>query len=458
MIYPRNEDRRPYSIAATEMKTTTTTTENEPGSGGGFQTPEPSKLERELGILGELERELDREPDIVKEWVRDEFRVGDELTPRGNPRYIQRNIFPEHVIQLALKIKRTEMKIKLYSRQAKTGPPPDTSAKTGQCDLCHDGDIVPLVGCHPSSLCRECFNNTKQAKPIRCEFHGRPNITFDVIRCPLCRDFLAVDQGNLRLGRVCTEFHERIDQNFRLISLARMNDDRFLEHHLLQVDQQLYFDMRLEIQKIQREIEMEARRRYEAELRIEQERIAILNLERKRAILERVRVREGYRRMLARGEALPLGTVLPPLPAPIVCCAACHIPKQMIAGHPHGMFTPDVVVDENTRCQMCTTLLFDAWDRDAVREIRAEEERRVNDLYQAALVDQELHQQATAAFNRRAFLFAEMDELERPLRERLEQELLAAGGNERACERAMARFERELEEAQRKQDRRNRRR
>jgi hypothetical protein len=230
-------------------------------------------------------------------------------------------------------------------------------------------------------------------------------------------------------------------------------------------EQRLHDEESRELRILEREIENERRireeeerRRREEVMRIEHARILELNRITREAIIVKVQARERLRCMIARGESLPPGTVFPHIPERLGnrCCVSCRVPLQ--PGQLGNRYTPEVIVDENTRCGVCHLTLFSTWDEQAVVVCRIEEERRVNDLYQAAVIDQERHELVTITLARRDYLLAEVSELERPLRERLEQELLAAGNNQRACERARAKFERELEEAQRRLNRRNRRR
>jgi len=372
-------------------------------------------------------------------------------------------------IRLARQIENCEAKIKIYSQKVLTKPL-DTSAEEGMCMACYDEKAIELIGCeHPRSVCESCYTQTKNASPI--EYFNRVHYRryrFDAAKCMLCRRIVVMAGSTIeyRLTIIHISFENKRRKIFVEIMEATKTNDLGLIQQLQNVEEQLHIEECYELEKIHQELEKERRLKLIEERRIREEawviecnRISRINLETRERIDNRVRFREGLRCMIARGEPLPHGTILPQFPERLRnCCVTCRIPTQGPTRHDHTpMFIPDVIVVDNTRCTVCHQFLFSTWEEQSIVVCRAEEERRVNDQYQAMLVDQERHALVTLLLNEKDRLFAEVNELERPLRERLEQELLAAGGNLRACERARAKFERELEEAQRKWNRKNRR-
>lgn len=413
------------------------------GGGGGFAkpAPEPTKLELERERLEKLYAE------------RDTFTSGSAEYYNAGQR-----------------IERCQAKINILARGVTSAKSPDTSAGKGICEICHDSksaDPDVLVGCsHADQICVGCYGGIKGANPIRFRGQYGASITFDAISCPLCRSILAAKKGNgFRLAEVHMRYEKLQREIVMLIRNASSDDNIPLMRDLQAEETRLHHEEAHELNKIQREIleerrqlEEEERRRREEEARIVHDQNSRRNLETREGIIRRVRIREGLRCMISRGEPLPPGTVLTPFPPFVSCCTSCRISRMTILpNQPYGEFRPDEVVDELSTCTVCHNLLFRTWEQQAINAFRGEEERRVNELYQAMIVDQERHEEVTVALRRRAFLFVEVSELERPLRERLEQELLAADGNQRACERAQAKFERDLEEAQRKWNRKQRR-
>ena len=427
---------------------TATESEFEPGSGGGGgfakHVPEKTKLELEEEKLKELLAEKDRFAGC----------------PSNNVEYL-------YVLS---QIERCKAKISILSRVTPTKPV-DTSAEEGMCMLCYENRSAGpdvLEGCH-IGFCLECFTRLKNDSRMKVRpigYYGE-EVFLNAAKCPFCRDVIADkrDTSNLRLAKIFMRFKKLLDANDTMNHKASLNNDFPLMSDLRKQKRQLLYEESHELIMVLREIEAEEKRRVVEETqrreeasRIEHERNSRLNMEIRDGIIARVWNQENLRCMISRGEALPPGTVLTPMPLRLNCCTVCQIPQVINPNQKsYAEFRADVLVNEHTQCTVCHNYLFKTLEQQAIDAFRAEEERRVNDIYQAALADQELHQLTTTAFNRRAFLFAEMEELEKPLRERLEQELLAAGGNEKACEMTMARFERELEEAQRKQNRRNRR-
>jgi hypothetical protein len=91
-----------------------------------------------------------------------------------------------------------------------------------------------------------------------------------------------------------------------------------------------------------------------------------------------------------------------------------------------------------------------AWDEQEVDRLR------IDELHSLAASDQKRHREVSAQLNERDRLLSEVSEIERLFRERLEQELVSAGENQRAREKAQAKYDRELDEAKRKWSRKHR--
>jgi hypothetical protein len=420
--------------------------EFEPGSGGGggFAKPnaEKTKLELEEERLKELLAEKDRFAGC-------------------HPNNVE-------YLYVLSQIERCKAKISILSRVTPSKPV-DTSAEVGMCMLCYEEKSDPdkLEGCH-TEFCLLCFDEMMKAKPINVRPRGYDSgpIRLNAIQCPLCRDVIANNSDilNLKLARIYIKFKKLRTEIDCLIRQASLIDDIPLMSDLQDQLAQLILEEQRETSIVIHEIneekrvrEAEERRRREEAARIEHERNSRLNLEKRQEIIKRAQDRENLRCMISRGEALPPGTILTPIPQRLNCCTTCRVPRMIVSDQAtYAEFRADVIVNESTSCTICHNFLFNTWEQQAIDAFRAEEERRVDDLYQAALVDQERHEQVTAALNRRAFLFAEVSELERPLREQLRIDLLAAGENERAREKAQAKFDRNLEEAQRKWNRKHR--
>jgi hypothetical protein len=122
----------------------------------------------------------------------------------------------------------------------------------------------------------------------------------------------------------------------------------------------------------------------------------------------------------------------------------------------HRGFQPEVIVTLDTTCYVCRQSIFSAWDQQAVVLVRAEEDDRIDEMYRAAQVDRDRRRLFVPQLEARSRLVDDAAQLEVPFRERLERELAAAGDNVAARERAQLKFERDLEEAQRKWARKNR--
>jgi hypothetical protein len=184
------------------------------------------------------------------------------------------------------------------------------------------------------------------------------------------------------------------------------------------------YERRVEEERLRLE---EIRRRQQAE-KDEIDRLNNIERERIRAI---VYERERIRGMIARREKLPPGTVLRSLPARIECCyGECDIPKQGLFRQYFPGLEPDVIVDPNTRCVQCAERIFASWDAKAVISYRAEEQQRMDEMFEASVIVQERNRVNIQDSDKIDCLVAEASDIERHFRR--------------------AKFDRELDEARRK--------
>lgn len=351
---------------------------------------------------------------------------------------------PEDETNLKERIKRTQALINILGR--KPSGPTDTCVPDGKCELCAENDTFPLFGCsHSGSFCGPCFIRMKETNPIRkrmlithFDSMSREVVTLDAITCPNCRGEIATSEETLVeaihimdqvRARTALLERERLEDQARAVIFQREEDARRVR-------------------------EEEIRREQAAEFA----RIAELNRREREKIIAIAHEREQLRNMAMKGETIPFGTVFHPLPprSGTRCCSIeCQIPRQVSYSFHIGR-QPEVLVTSQTACTVCRRSLFSVWDEQAVASIRAEEQRRIDELYLAVEAEQERHRNISAQLEVKSRLITEASELERPFRECLEQELAAAGENHRAREKAQAKFERNVEEAQRKWSRKHR--
>jgi hypothetical protein len=336
---------------------------------------------------------------------------------------------------LLVRIKRAECRVTFRKREESKAPPVDTSLPDGTCKVCTGSECFPCFGdCkHATDFCGACI--VKMARDARFVYnpYGWERTSIDAFNCPFCRAVIATTPEHLVVAKALES--ERIAHRER-IERERLEDQR-------------------------RAIEFERRQELERqEQRAEQLRVSEINRLARERIIARVREREAQRRMVMRGELVPVEVALISLPTPVRCCHGnCSIPMQgRVRDFHHPGFQPQVVVTPDTTCNVCRQSILSAWDQQAVVRIRAEEDDRLDEMYRAAQVDQERRRLFVPQLEARSRLVDEVIQLERPFRERLERELAAAGDNVAARERAQQKFDRDLEEAQRKWSRKNRRR
>ncbi len=358
----------------------------------------------------------------------------------------------EDAKDLGEKIERARARVGFLVRKPPSTPV-DTSVPDGMCQLCADNETFPLVGCsHASMFCGLCFLRIKETNPIRnmtgnvvFDDYGmrrREVVILDGISCPYCRGVIASSEETL------AEAKQLMNE--------RRDSDAFLERDRLEDQRRAVAFQRLEEERRAREDQI--RRAQIAEFA----RIAELNRQERDRICIIAREREQQRRRIAMGEVFPLGTVLHPLPPRYAgrrCSGDCQIPEMETLHEWHGGLArtySEVLVIQSSRCPNCMCPIRVAWDEQEVDRLRAEDQLRIDELHSLAASDQKRHREVSAQLNERDRLLSEVSEIERLFRERLEQELVSAGENQRAREKAQAKYDRELDEAKRKWSRKHR--
>ena len=289
-------------------------------------------------------------------------------------------------------IKRTEARIDILSRNVPVVPP-NTCQDEGECVVCRD-QAKPFLGCtHASSgiLCEPCFGSILKSDPIRGEDDFLRRVTFPAIRCPLCRDPIAMTDNALK---EVTRFLIDSEERRKIRERERLED----QASAVEYERRMLSRRRREEAHRQAIVQQEENGMDSNEIRqrqqAEKDDIDRRNEQLRRIVHNQALEREEIRSMIGRGEELPPDTILfPRLDVdPIHFCSnGCHIPKQNVGSRHYIVgLEPDVVVTHRTRCDDCRQLLIYAWTVEAMLSHRAvdfhsaEEHQRLDELYDDA--------------------------------------------------------------------------
>ena len=375
--------------------------------------------------------------------------------------------------ELDRRIKQAEARVQFRERQEKPPTRPVADTLGDMCVVCQDKQRVNGFGTctHNNDFCGGCVSRMVETRPASYETYvdGYFGIFINVTTmanasfCPLCCDGIVVTSPNY-LGEA-----EQFVMENRRNEAVKEERRRIVSERIAREDRRdAERNARLEAERIARVARLEAERIAREERRAselaEKMRIAELNRARRQEVIRLVRLREELRqrflRMMARDEPIPDDFEIPsPSPTlPGFCCEVnCRIPMR--GGNYLDYSTqPEETVTPLTTCTHCRQSILGAWDFQEMEVIRGEERRRVDEMLIAAQLDRERRRETLLRLEERDRQFAQASDIERPFRECLERELAAAGDNVKAREKAQSKFERNLEEAQRKASRKDRRR